>query len=91
MAGPIFVLWKTAMPAALIEIGFMSNATDLASMRTESGREKIAQDIYVAFSVFKKDMTAVSMSKLALRLLPPSLLSPKLPGKTLRLLSMQVR
>ena len=51
---PFFVLWKTAMPAALIEIGFMSNTTDLASMRTESGREKIAQDIYVAFSVFKK-------------------------------------
>ena len=51
---PFFVLWKTAMPAALIEVGFMSNATDLATLKTESGREKIAQDIFVAFGVFKK-------------------------------------
>ena len=51
---PFFVLWKTAMPAALIEVGFMSNATDLATLKSESGREKIAQDIFVAFGVFKK-------------------------------------
>ena len=42
------------MPAALIEVGFMSNATDLATLKSESGREKIAQDIFVAFGVFKK-------------------------------------
>ena len=51
---PFFVLWKTAMPAALIEVGFMSNATDLVALRSESGREKIAQDIFVAFGTFKK-------------------------------------
>ena len=51
---PFYVLWKTAMPAALVEVGFMSNAADLAALRSESGREKIAQDLYVAFGVFKK-------------------------------------
>lgn len=51
---PFFVLWKTAMPAVLIEIGFMSNATDLTVLRSEDGREKIAEDIFKAFGVFKK-------------------------------------
>ena len=51
---PFFVLWKTAMPAVLIEIGFMSNATDLVALRSEEGREKIAEDIFSAFGVFKR-------------------------------------
>lgn len=51
---PFYVLWKTAMPAVLIEVGFMSNATDLAVLRSEDGRAKIAQDIFDAFVVFKK-------------------------------------
>lgn len=51
---PFFVLWKTAMPAALIEVGFMSNAGDLAVLRSDDGRDKIAEDIYAAFKVFKK-------------------------------------
>ncbi len=51
---PFYVLWKTAMPAVLIEVGFMSNATDLAVLRSEDGREKIAEDIFNAFVVFKK-------------------------------------
>ena len=51
---PFFVLWKTSMPAVLIEVGFMSNAADLAVLRTEEGRNKIAEDIYNAFKVFKK-------------------------------------
>ena len=51
---PFYVLWKTAMPAVLIEVGFMSNATDLAVLRSEEGRAKIAQDIFDAFVVFKK-------------------------------------
>ena len=40
---PFFVLWKTSMPAVLIEVGFMSNAGDLAGLRTEEGRNKIAE------------------------------------------------
>ena len=50
---PFWVLWRTAMPSVLIEVGFMSNPNDLATMRTEKGREGIAEGIYQAFKTFK--------------------------------------
>jgi N-acetylmuramoyl-L-alanine amidase len=52
---PFYVLWRTAMPAVLIECGFMSNTTDRAALITENGREKIASDIYDAFRKYKKE------------------------------------
>ena len=50
---PFWVLWRTAMPSVLIEVGFMSNPEDLATMRTEKGRDGIADAIYQAFKTFK--------------------------------------
>ena len=50
---PFWVLWRTAMPAVLIEVGFMSNPEDLAAMRTEKGRDGIAEGIFSAFKSFK--------------------------------------
>ncbi|MBR4734955.1 MAG: N-acetylmuramoyl-L-alanine amidase [Bacteroidales bacterium] len=50
---PFWVLWRTAMPAVLIEVGFMTNPQDLAVLRTEIGRDQIAQNIYKAFRVYK--------------------------------------
>ena len=50
---PFWVLWRTAMPAALIEIGFITNDKDLAVMRTEEGRDQIADNIFRAFCTFK--------------------------------------
>lgn len=50
---PFWVLWRTAMPAVLIEVGFMTNPQDLAVIRTEVGRDQIAQNIYKAFRVYK--------------------------------------
>ena len=50
---PFWVLWRTAMPAVLIEVGFMTNPDDLAIIRTEEGREGIADNIFRAFCVFK--------------------------------------
>ena len=61
---PLYVLWKTSMPSALIECGFMSNSRDLASMRSNDGRDKIAENISKAFSQFKKSYDgSVSVSK----------------------------
>ncbi len=40
------VLREAEMPAALVECGFISNASDLAYLRSESGRDKIARGIY---------------------------------------------
>ena len=50
---PFWVLWRTAMPSVLIEVGFMSNPDDLAVMRSEAGRQGIADNIFKAFCAFK--------------------------------------
>ena len=55
---PFLVLWRTAMPAVLIECGFMSNAGDLANMKTDANQTKIAARIYEAFASFKKKYDA---------------------------------
>lgn len=57
---PFWVLWRTASPAVLIEIGFMSNPTDLEKLRSEEGREKIAACIFNAFKKFKKSYDSSS-------------------------------
>ena len=36
---PFWVLWRTAMPAVLIEVGFMTNPEDRAVMRPAEGRD----------------------------------------------------
>ena len=50
---PFYVLWKTAMPAVLLELGFISNPSDLKILNSSSGREQIATGIFKAFSSFK--------------------------------------
>lgn len=51
---PFYVLWRTAMPAVLVECGFMSNPADRGSLITEKGRDRIASDLYDAFRKYKK-------------------------------------
>lgn len=60
---PFYVLWKTAMPAVLIECGFMSNPSDRAVLNSESGREKIATEIYKAFVKYKKEYDGTSPAR----------------------------
>ena len=55
---PFLVLWRTAMPAVLVECGFMSNTSDLAAMRGEENQKKIAAQLYNAFVSFKKKYDA---------------------------------
>jgi N-acetylmuramoyl-L-alanine amidase len=52
---PFYVLWRTAMPAVLVECGFMSNPADREVLITEKGREKIASDLFDAFKAYKKE------------------------------------
>ncbi|MCH5173684.1 MAG: N-acetylmuramoyl-L-alanine amidase [Bacteroidales bacterium] len=47
------VLWRTAMPAVLVELGFISNATDLKALRSQENRDKIAAGLYNAFVAYK--------------------------------------
>lgn len=51
---PFYVLWKTAMPSVLLELGFITNSEDLCLLRTESGRDKIAGRVFEAFRKYKK-------------------------------------
>ena len=50
---PFWVLWRTAMPSVLVEVGFITNPDDLATMRSPEGRDAIADNLLRAFSVFK--------------------------------------
>ena len=50
---PFWLLWKTAMPAVLLELGFISNPEDLKILRSESGRNDIAEKLMTAFTSFK--------------------------------------
>ena len=50
---PFWVLWRTTMPAVLIEVGFMSNPDDLKVLRSQEGRDAIATNICNALWAFK--------------------------------------
>lgn len=52
---PFYVLWRTAMPAVLVECGFMSNPTDRGALITDKGKERIASDLLAAFVRYKKE------------------------------------
>ena len=47
------VLWKTAMPSILIELGFISNAAEERFLASETGQTYMASAIYRAFRDFK--------------------------------------
>lgn len=51
---PFYVLWKTSMPSALVECGFMSNASDRDIMTSDEGQDGIANDLLKAFAAFKR-------------------------------------
>lgn len=53
MQSPFYVLWKTSMPAVLVELGFISNNTDLTSLRKSESREEIASRLFEAFKEYK--------------------------------------
>ena len=48
------VLRLASMPAALLELGFISNPTDLETLRSSQSRDRIAQRLAEAFTEYKK-------------------------------------
>ena len=50
---PFLVLWRTAMPAVLVELGFISNSTDLGVLKKAEERDKIATRLCKAFKEYK--------------------------------------
>ena len=51
---PFWVLWRTTMPAVLVEVGFITNPNDLKALRSESDRDRIADNLLKAVKAFKK-------------------------------------
>lgn len=47
------VLYKTAMPSVLVELGFISNATEEQYMMSSDGQNNLASAIYRAFCTYK--------------------------------------
>lgn len=60
---PFWLLWKTAMPAVLLELGFISNPADLKVLNSTNGRNDIAEKLLGAFSSFKDAYDASLESK----------------------------
>lgn len=50
------VLYKTAMPSTLVELGFISNQKEEAFLTTEQGQSYMASAIYRAFKEYKMEM-----------------------------------
>ena len=51
---PFYVLWRTSMPAVLVELGFISNDTDLSALRQEEKRTELAKRLLGAFRDYKQ-------------------------------------
>ncbi len=49
------VLWKTAMPSVLIELGYLSNPTEEKFLRSKDGQVFMASAIYRAFKEYKQE------------------------------------
>ena len=53
-----YLLWATNMPAALLELGFVSNPSDYAYLSSTDGQEKTAQRLFEAFKAYKTQYDA---------------------------------
>ena len=74
---PLMVLWRTTMPSVLIEVGFLSNASNRTVLNQAESRQKMADDIFRAFKTFKSqydsDGGSITVDETAL--------SPQEPGE----------
>lgn len=54
------VLWKSAMPSVLVELGYLSNSTEEAFLMSEKGQAYMASAIYRAVKEYKREFEAES-------------------------------
>ena len=55
-----WVLWRTAMPSVLIEVGFLTNQKEEKFLSDESGQNLIASGIYRAFKDYKTQVESIN-------------------------------
>lgn len=72
------VLWKTAMPSILTELGFISNPEEEQYLKSETGQTEIATSIYNAFAKYKSqyDNSPVYLEKIPERQTSPQASQP---------------
>lgn len=56
----LLVLWKSAMPSALIEVGFLTNRNEEKFLNDKSGQSYMASGIYKAFREYKQELEAMN-------------------------------
>lgn len=63
------VLWKTAMPSVLTELGFISNPEEEQYLKSDAGQTELATSIYNAFAKYKSqyDNSPVYLEKIPTR------------------------
>ncbi len=76
-----YVLWRTAMPSVLLECGFISNADDLAYLRSEKGIDAIAQAIYNGFVRFKEKYEGAEGTVQSVTPVVPAISVPDVPAQ----------
>lgn len=59
------VLWQTAMPSVLVEIGFLTNPSDRSFLKTEDGQKTIARGIFRAVKQYKKELEKAAPVKIS--------------------------
>lgn len=52
------VLWKTAMPSILVELGFINNTKEEQFLNSEKGQNQMALALYRAFAEYKREFEA---------------------------------
>jgi N-acetylmuramoyl-L-alanine amidase len=55
-----WVLWKTSMPAVLVETGFISNPKEEEFLLSDNGQDLLASGIYRAFKEYKAQQEAIN-------------------------------
>lgn len=58
--GGLIVLWKTTMPAVLIELGYVSNAEEEKFLMSDLGQDYMASAIFRAFRDYKQSIDSRS-------------------------------
>ena len=52
----LIVLWQTAMPSILVEVGFICNPEEERYMSSEAGKNQLANALFQAFSTYKEQI-----------------------------------
>lgn len=73
------VLWKTAMPSLLTEIGFLTNPAQEKVLGSAKGQNEIAKSIFLAFEQYKSEKDGTRYTPTAYNYSP---LDVKLPGSS---------